>query len=213
MGHGPEGHIEHGEHAAHAAHNPFDRKVSMTIAIVAAALACVTLASHRAHNATLVYQAEANRLQTEANIKHTQASDQWNYYQAKNLLQRLYQSDQRLMTSLTKDPAMASERAAADKFWNGETNKYKDRLPTMEREARAITEEAKALQLQALARIEKAEEVHHQANRFDWGELAVEMAVVLCSIAVLTKQKGYWFTGIVSGIVGVLIAASAFLVH
>ena len=44
--------MEHAEHAVHAAHDPFDRRVSMTIAIVAAALACITMLSHRAHNAT-----------------------------------------------------------------------------------------------------------------------------------------------------------------
>ena len=43
--------------------------------------------------------------------------------------------------------------------------------------------------------------------------LLVEMAVVLCSIAVLTKQTGYWFSGIVAGIIGVTVALSAFLVH
>jgi hypothetical protein len=37
-----EHHLEHAEHAQHAAHDPFDRRVTMTIAIIAAMLACVT---------------------------------------------------------------------------------------------------------------------------------------------------------------------------
>jgi hypothetical protein len=211
--HGPEEQIEHGEHAAHAAHNPFDRRVAMTIAIVAAVLACVTLLSHRAHNATLFYQAEANRLQSEANILHTQASDEWNYYQSKNLLQRLYQADQRLMAALAKDPAMASERDAAQAFWSGEINKYKDRLPEMEQKAKETGEKAIELQKEAKKMIEKSEHAHHHADRFDWGELAVELAVVLCSVAVLTKLAGFWYTGIGMALVGAAIALSAYLLH
>jgi len=55
-----EHHLEHAEHAQHAAHSPFDRRVTMTIAIIAAMLACVTLLSHRAHNETLALEIEAS---------------------------------------------------------------------------------------------------------------------------------------------------------
>src|SRR5262249_42373714 len=75
MAHGPEHHIEHAEHAAHAAHDPFEKRVTLSIAITAAVLAAVTMLSHRSHNATLQYQMEA--------------SDQWNYFQAKK--NRMYQ--------------------------------------------------------------------------------------------------------------------------
>src|SRR5256885_8525131 len=76
MSHGTEEHLEHAEHAQHPVQDPFYRQVAMTMAIVAAALACVTMLSHREHTETL-------RLQNEATIHHTQASDQWAYYQAK----------------------------------------------------------------------------------------------------------------------------------
>src|SRR6516165_5111926 len=76
MSHGTEEHLEHAEHAQHPIQDPFYRQVAMTMAIVAAVLACVTMLSHREHTETL-------RLQNEATIHHTQASDQWAYYQAK----------------------------------------------------------------------------------------------------------------------------------
>src|SRR5689334_19409112 len=69
--------------------SPFDRRVAVTMAIVAAGLACVTMLSHGAHNESLLAQGEANRMQTQSNIFHTQASDQWNFFQAKNI--RFYQ--------------------------------------------------------------------------------------------------------------------------
>jgi hypothetical protein len=71
-----EHHLEHAEHAHHAAHNPFDRRVTMSIAIIAAMLACVTMLSHRAHNATL-------QLHIEANDNFTLATNKWTYYQEK----------------------------------------------------------------------------------------------------------------------------------
>src|SRR5262249_11704378 len=84
MSHGPEDHIEHAEHAVHAAGDDFNRTVTMSIAIVAAVLACVTMLGHRAHNETLRLQGEALELQTKASIKSTETANKWAYYQGKN---------------------------------------------------------------------------------------------------------------------------------
>src|SRR5690349_19490117 len=85
MSHGPEHQIEHAEHAAHAAGDAFNRMVTMSIAIVAAVLACVTMLGHRAHNDTLRLQGEALALQTKASIKSTESANKWAYYQTKNM--------------------------------------------------------------------------------------------------------------------------------
>src|SRR5438132_6983740 len=82
MSHGPEHHMEHAEHAVHASHDAFDRRVTMSIAIVAAVLACVTMLGHRAHHDTLRLQGDAIGLQAEASVEKNKASDQWAYYQA-----------------------------------------------------------------------------------------------------------------------------------
>src|SRR5260370_18233811 len=59
------------EHAEHGAHNPSMAPVSLTMAILAVALAIVSLIGHRAH--------------TEEMLLQTQVSDRWAYYQAKNI--------------------------------------------------------------------------------------------------------------------------------
>src|SRR5262249_36167800 len=84
MTHSAEHHIEHAEHAAHAAGDGFNKQVTMSIAIVAAVLACVTMLGHRAHNDTLLAQGEALKLQNEASIKSTESANKWAYYQTKN---------------------------------------------------------------------------------------------------------------------------------
>src|SRR5690349_7982327 len=65
-------HLEHAEHAGHAA-DPFDRRVAVSVAVVAALLAGISMLGHRKHNEVLQLQGDANRLTTQASILHTQA--------------------------------------------------------------------------------------------------------------------------------------------
>ena len=56
---GAHEHMEHAEHAGHA-HDPFDKRVAVSIAIVAAVLAGVSMLGHRKHNEVLQLTTEAN---------------------------------------------------------------------------------------------------------------------------------------------------------
>ena len=199
MPHGTHGHLEEAEHAEHAAHDTFNRNVAMTMAIIAAVLAAITMLSHRSHTETL-------RLQTLSNIRHTQASDMWNFYQAKNIRNAEYSAYLELTAGLAKDRAGDERRKAAEKKWTDQVEKYKKELPEIEGQARALEDEAKQFQLQSDA-------VHYQADRFDLGELGVELGLVLASLAVLTRRKSFWFGGVGIATLGALISSSAFLVH
>ena len=92
------------EQAEHAKENPELAPVSVTMAILAVVVAVVSLLGHRAHTEEVVLQAKA--------------SDQWAYYQAKNIRQH---TDQ-LFTDLTETEArkleseVAMERGRADRF-------------------------------------------------------------------------------------------------
>src|SRR5438034_4734177 len=90
MSHGPEHHIEHAEHAVHASHDAFDKQVTISIAIIAAVLAAITMMGHRAHNETLQLQGEALHERTDASNHHIESSDQWNFYQAQNIRNHQY---------------------------------------------------------------------------------------------------------------------------
>lgn len=54
------------------------------------------------------------------------------------------------------------------------------------------------------------EQAKLKANRLDMGELLCEMALVLASITLLTRQRTYWFAGILAGVAGLVIAISGF---
>jgi hypothetical protein len=223
--HGPEHQVEHAEHAAHAAHDPFDRNVTMTIAIVAAVLACVTMLSHRAHNDTLRHQAEANRIQTEAgrhqtqaNIYHTQESDAWSFYQAKNIRKYEFQSFLASMKVMAKAEGTEKQSKETMESWEKQIAKYEKELPGMIKDAEELKKKGKEASKTAVeelakaeAALEKSHEAHTRGDRYDLAELGVEMALVLCSLAVLTKRRSFWLVGMGVGSVGALIALATFL--
>jgi hypothetical protein len=226
MSEGTEQHLEHAEHAQHHAHNPFDRRVAMTMSIMAALLAGVTLVSHRGHTETL-------RLTTEATTNHTKASDDWNLYQAKNIRSHEYQAFLFLQSMLAKDALKHDEASTAMRdFWINQVDKYEGpgywasfleglTKQHAKADAKATTEAAaaksgelaelktKAEELQAHARglEEKSHALHGTVTWIDLGHLGLELALVFCAVAVLTKQRTFWLTGIGFAVVGFAVAS------
>src|SRR5438034_1465947 len=128
MSHGPEQHIEHAEHAVHASHDVFDKQVTISIAIIAAVLAAITMLGHRAHNETLQLQGEALHERTDASNHHIEASDQWNFYQAQNIRSHQYKQ---LLGLLEVIVAKDGESAAAKQQllreqWKKQVDKYEE---------------------------------------------------------------------------------------
>jgi hypothetical protein len=190
-------HIEHNKHAAHG--DPLDRWVAVSMAIIAALLATVTLLSHRAHNATL-------RFQTEANIEQTKASDQWGYYQAVNIRKHEYEANLEMLTVIAKQSGTDEQQKRIIDDWKKQLDKYKTELPQLRIDAEAMVAKSRAAQTMS-------EQAHHEGDRFDLGELGVELGLVLCSLAILTKRKPFWFAGMTSALLGVIAAGSAFVIH
>lgn len=205
MGHGTEQHLEHAEHAQHHAANPFDRRVALSMAILAAVLAGVTMLSHRGHTETL-------RLATEATQFHTKESDAWNYYQAKNLISFVYKADLATLplfpgseaTAKARKKAVASLTGVLDKYEgppgpDGKRLKGQGELAKRKKEA----EDLKAKGEEATA---KSHHIHAAVDWIDYGHLALDLALVLCTVALLTKQRSFWYTGLLIGIVGAAVA-------
>jgi hypothetical protein len=253
MSHGPEHHIEHAEHAAHATHDEFNKRVTMSIAIVAAVLACVTMLGHRAHNDVLFVQgevlhlqgdalrvqgdalriqSEALQLQTMASIESTNAANKWAYYQAKNL----FHLESKIMMDLLKVVAIDAKNQEELKkvrgVYKGNVDKYDKKLPEIQAEAEALVKKSDGYMQQAQEKIREAHtkmvdyqnkmdesakkrdqghEIHAKADRFDYGELGLQFGVVLCSLAILMRSRGFWIAGLISAVIGALIALSGLL--
>ena len=52
----------------------------------------------------------------------------------------------------------------------------------------------------------------HKASRFDSGEALLQIAVVLASVTLLTRQRVYWLFGLLVGAGGLVFAALGLLV-
>src|SRR5262245_47006322 len=109
------------EHAEHAK-EPFDKKVAMTMAIIAALLAIVSVAAH-------IYS-------TEELLAQQKASDQWAYYQAKDI--RRYDSE--IAADFLK--ALKNDSAAEElKHYHDNAARYDKDRAKIEEDARELEKE------------------------------------------------------------------------
>jgi hypothetical protein len=57
------------------------------------------------------------------------------------------------------------------------------------------------------------QQTSRRANRFDLGEVFLEIALVVTSITLLTEKRAYWYLGFVLAAVGLASAASGLLMR
>lgn len=171
------------EHAEHAKANPALAPVSVTMAILAVLVAVATLLGHRAHTEEVVLQAKA--------------SDQWEYYQAKNIRRH----EDEIVAELT--PLQPTTDATAmgkvhDKYAS-EAARYKDDQKGIEDKAREMEAEVEA--------------ERNRADRYDLAEVFLDVGLVITSITLLSGRRLFWMAGIVLGVIGLGLAVTGFLVH
>lgn len=197
---------EHG-HETHL--SPFDRQVAMTMAIMAALLAVMTMLSHRAISESLSLQVEASSLRTEANIYHTRASDEWAYYQAKNIRSTEYQGFLALLGAVSTQPAAGNRNRQLQEQWGASVRKYEDvELPQLKASAERLVNQALQYEREAATALHRGFAAHARGERLELAELGVELGLVLCSLAVLTKGRNFWYAGIAAGLLGVLVSVT-----
>lgn len=171
------------EHAEHAKHDPSLAPVSLTMAVLAVAVAVVTLLGHRAHTEEVVLQAKS--------------SDQWAFYQAKNIRRH---TDE-LFTDLTSVQATTDPTALAKlrEKYSGEAERYKN-------DQKEIEDKAHEMEAEVVTE-------RNHADRFDLAEVFLEVALVITSITLLSGRRLFWYLGILMGVLGVVIAVSGLLLH
>ena len=171
------------EHAEHAKHDPTLAPVSLTMAILAVLVAVVSQLGHRAHTEEVLLQAKA--------------SDQWAYYQAKNI--RRHNDD--LFADLTTVVTSANPEALAKvrEKYSQEADRYKEDQTEIESEARKLEAEVAT--------------ERRRADRYDLGEVFLEIALVVTSITLLSGRRIFWHMGLLTGGIGLAVAVTGFLVH
>jgi len=171
------------EHAEHAKHDPTLAPVSVTMAILAVLVAVVSLLGHRASTEQVVLQGKS--------------TDQWAYYQAKNIRRH---TDELFLDLTSVVPAAdATALIKLREKYSEENSRYKDEQKEIEDKARELENEV--------------ESERRRADRFDLAEVFLEIGLVITSITLLSGRRMFWGLGVVLGIVGVVVATTGFLVH
>ncbi len=190
--HGPHDHeLEHATQGAHG-HGEEDadtRKMTNQIAMFTAIMATVGAIFAYMGGAT---QANAGLYKNNAALKKTAAANQWNYFQAKSTKQSLAE----VSRDLTGGQA--------------EKDKYQAKIDRYEKEKGEIKTEAEKLEAEAAQWDKRSDEQMHQHHRWAQATTALQVAIALAAIALLTRKKwleyGMFGVGAIGLGIGVLAA-------
>ena len=170
-----------------AAADPFEKRVAISIAVLAVILSFV---GNLGDNA-----------KTDAIIKTNEASNQWGYFQAKSIKGQMAGMESELLDSLggVNPP-----------------NGYRNDEPRQKAMARLKSEAARYDKEKEEIKM-KAEDLQKQAtrdsainDRCDLASLMLQIAVVICSVAILSHWRGFWIAGLALGLAGAIAGATAF---
>jgi uncharacterized protein DUF4337 len=128
-----------------------------------------------------------HRLHTEEVVLQTKAADGWAYYQAKNTRSQMYATDAKL-AELAGPPGAA---VAAE---------WRKKADDERRQADQIRHDNEE-------RDGETSVIARRATFFDASEVFLEVAIVLCSITLLTDRPMYWRLSFIGTALGVLTAA------
>jgi lipopolysaccharide export LptBFGC system permease protein LptF len=185
--HGPHDHeIEHAQQGGHGGHGDSGGMINQ-IAMFTAIIATVGAIFSYMGGAT---QANAGLYKNNAALKKTEASNQWNFFQAKSTKQSLAEISRDLTTQ------------EADK------TKYQAKIDRYEKEKNEIKDAAVKLDTEATTWDQQSDEQMHQHHRWAQATTVLQIAIALAAIALLTKKKWVEYamfgTAAVGAVVGVL---------
>ena len=182
--HGPHDHEL--EHAAQGGHGGHGDSHTSSIAMFTAIIATVGALFGYMGGAT---QANAGLYKNNAAIKKTEASNQWNYYQAKSSKQNLSELAMELTPSKKE-------------FYQDEIKRYKG-------EKAEIKAAAEKLETESQHWDKQSDEQMHQHHRWAQATTVLQVAIAMAAIALLSKKKWLEYVMYSAGVIGVGVGALA----
>ncbi len=163
---------------------PFERRVAVSIAILAAVLAFVSM---RGDNA-----------KTDAGLKTTEAANQWALFQAKAIREHTLNVELNILnamnpSALNLEVAEKTKTAAKD-----EIGRYKSERDEIKKSAEGLAKEAAT-----------ASSIN---DRCDLGALFMQIAIVILSAAILSRQNLMFYVGVAMGLGGAVTGLSSLLI-
>jgi hypothetical protein len=158
--HGPHDHAV--EHEAHSG-DPFAGRIAVATAIFATIGALFGYMGGATQNDALLFK-------NEATIRKTEASDQWNFYQAKSSKQNLAE----LGATLTTGEQQAKYVKEAERY---------------AKEKAEIMAAAKALEEKSAAAEKSSDASMHIHHRWAQAMTLIQIAIALAAITILTRNR------------------------
>lgn len=185
-GHGFHVHGPHDHEVEHAAHSgdSFSSKIAVTTAILATVGAVFGYQAGDTQNNAALYK-------NNAAIKKTEASNQWNYYQAKSNKQNLAELAMTL-------PGVDIE-------------KYKSEVERYRKEKNDIKADAEKLEAVSLDWDKKSDGQMHQHHRWAQAMTVEQIAISLAAITLLTRKKWLEYASYGAAGIGIALGAMAWL--
>ena len=187
--HGPHDHeLEHAVHNAHGDHGKAAGMINQ-IAMFTAIIATVGAIFAYMGGAT---QANAGLFKNNAALKKTEASNQWNFFQAKSTKQAL--------AELARDLAPEAKQPV-----------YQAKIDRYEKEKGDIKVVAEKLEAEATEWDHQSDEQMHQHHRWAQATTVLQVAIAMAAIALLTKKKWLEYAMFGAGGLGIAVGALAAL--
>lgn len=188
--HGPHDHeLEHAQQGGHGGHGEGGGMINQ-IAMFTAIIATIGAIFGYMGGAT---QANAGLYKNNAAIKKTEASNQWNFFQAKSTKQSL--------AEMSRDLAPREEDKA----------KYQAKVDRYEKEKGEIKLVADKLEAEASEWDHHSDEQMHLHHRWAQSTTVLQVSIALAAIALLTKKKWLEYAMFGAGGLGLVVGALAML--
>jgi len=190
--HGPHDHeLEHAAQGAHGKDAGPESSGGMIaqIAVVTAIIATVGAIFSYMGGAT---QANAGLYKNNAAIKKTEASNQWNFFQAKSTKQSL--------AELARDIAPDDKKVG-----------YQTKIDRYEKEKNDIMKDAEKLEAEATTWDKSSDEQMHQHHRWAQATTVLQVSIALAAIALLTRKRWMEYAMFALAGIGVVVGALASL--
>ena len=181
--HGPHDHAL--EHEAHAEPRGMAGRLAVATAVIA------TVGALFSYMGGLT-QANAGLYKNDSAIKKTEASNQWNYYQAKSSKQNL--------AELALELAPESRRA----FYADEVKRYKAEKEQIKKDAEKLERESEEWN-------KRSDEQIHQHHRWAQATTALQISIAIAAIALLTKSRQLQYAVYGLALLGAAVGVLAWL--
>ncbi len=165
--HGPHDHaVEHHAHGSHDNDDGFASRIAVMTAVLSTVGALFSYQGGATQNDAMLHK-------NAAAIKKTEASNQWNYYQAKSNKQNL------------AELAVALNEGEKKEKYQQEAERYKGEKGEIKKEAEKFEAEVKELE-------KKSDESMHLHHRWAQAMTAIQISIAMAAISLLTRKR--WLT-------------------